>query len=312
MAGVQRAIVGRAEQESARDHPRPQEPAAPAVPEALLALQRGAGNQAVTRMLSRMQLVATDPDKVESDHVVLMNMRHARDINARKGVDTSKEKIASLGGDYSGDDIDFAHKEVVFLHGHGNIGMYQGLFVLKPGDKQDMVTYEEAAEVIAAKLKTVTREDKKGQPFEIRILTCKAGNPNAPGNAPSLVKALQTELATAPSVIKIKGFVNSAFSYPGWKSHQEPDVFTDPYEKTLKPQFELFKEWLKTDEGKAAGYPERLRKIEELIPQDLVDRFMADLRQAGAYAKQARRGEPPDPLSQTQTDTILKVFNKTT
>jgi hypothetical protein len=280
---------------------------------ALLALQRGAGNQAVGRALQRMHLIATEAGTVESDPVVLMNIRHGQTVNKGRGVET--EKIAAFADAYSGDDLDFEHREIVFLHGHGVTGMYRDDFALTTGGKVDAVTYDAAADIVAAKLKTVTKEEKKGKPYEIRILTCRGGNPGmeqgdkqlsiAP--MPSMVKALQQKLASSPSLVTIKGFVQPAFSYPGYKTHQEPDQFTDTaYELHLKVPFKTFETWLATDEGKKAGYPERLKKIEELIPQDTVVAFMTELRKLGAYSKADAEGD------QSRRETFLKVVNRTT
>jgi hypothetical protein len=296
---------------------------------ALLSLQRQAGNQAVARMLARtdrprlqrMQLIATEAGTVESDPVVLMNMRHARAVNQGRGVNVDAEKIASLADSYSGDDLDFANREIVFMHGHGLAGMYRDEFSLQSGGAKDQVTYEQAADVVAAKLKTVTNEAKRNQPYEIRILTCHGGDPKseqptvsdrgkliAPG-MPSLVKSLQTRLADAPNKITIKGFVEAAFSYPAHKTYQEPAGFTDKgFKLHLEAPFEQFKQWLETEEGKQAGYRERLKKIEELVPQSTVESFMDEIRKEGAYSKKDAATDP----TASRRDTFLKVFNRTT
>jgi hypothetical protein len=288
-------------------------PRAPSNVSALLALQRQAGNHAVAQMVQRMQLVAADPGAVDSDPVVLMNIRHGRAVNQGKGVDANAEKIASFGDAYSGDDLDVDKGEIVFLHGHGLTGMYRDEFILRQGGTADTVTYEQAADVVATKLKTVTNEQKKGKPYTIRILTCRGGNPGLEhgskivGPMPSLVKALQAKLADAPSEIKIKGFVEPAFSYPGFKTHQEPSGFTDKgYALHLEKPFEEFKTWL-ANEGAGSSYQARLKKIEELIPEDTVKAFIESIRGEGAYTTKDLAGED-DP----RRETFVKVFNKTT
>jgi hypothetical protein len=312
----------RGEPERAGEPPQPALAPAPAA--ALLALQRQAGNQAVARLLARsraagprlqrMQLTAADPGTVDSDPVVLMNMRHARAINQGRGVDPRAEKIASLGDAYSGDDIDFDHDEIVFLHGHGATGLYRDDFILQPGAAKKEVSYAEAAEVIASRLNTVSDDRKRGRPYTIRILTCRAGDPGMEqgnpalniGPLPSLVKALQQKLANAESEIQIKGFAREAFSYPGFKTHQQPDVFTDQgYENHLKAPFAAFKAWLE-GEGAGSSYPQRLAKIEELVPQSVVEDFMQDTKGQGAYVA---KDLPPDDARQ---QTFVTVFNKAT
>jgi hypothetical protein len=269
--------------------------------EAVLALQQAAGNHAVEalltsrargRELGRMQIVATDPGTVESDAIILMNIRHGLAVNQGRGVQS--ERTVAIGDPYTGDDLDIASddpkkREIVFLHGHGSAGGYAGEFIRRSGDAKDTVLYSAAADEIASKLKTVNEASKRNKSYEIRVLTCHGADPSAEAlfNAPSLVKALKDELATAPQTITIKGAVHAAFSYPGFKTYQEPLVGSADaaIAAWLKTPFDEFKAWLQTAEGAGSGYPERLSKLSVLLPEWRVKNFIKDLEAAGGYSK---------------------------
>ena len=249
-------------------------------------------SRAPARGLGRMQIVATDPGTVESDAIILMNIRHGLAVNQRRGIQT--ERTLSIGDAYTGDDLDIASedpkkREIVFLHGHGSAGGYAGEFILRSGDSKDTVLYSAAADEIASKLKTVTDGSKRNKSYEIRVLTCHGADPSAEAifKAPSLVKALKNELATEPQTVTIKGAVHAAFSYSGFKTYQEPLVGTADaaIAAWLKDPFDEFKRWLQTSEGARSGYAERLSKLSVLLPEWRVKNFIKDLEAAGGYSK---------------------------
>lgn len=286
----------------------------------LLELQRSAGNQAVLRMLrsaagtyprcrlQRMQLAAVSPGEREADPIILMNIKHGLTVNARRKV--PNDRIAALGDDYSGDDLHLPSEknrkenEVVFIHGHGAPGIFLGNMALKPGGEVDAQLFQDAADVVAQKLRKVSDQKKKGRPYEIRVTSCHGADESSPF-ALSLVTSLKKALVDAPHEITIKGLEKEGFSYPGFKSHQpSDDSWETAYRRLLKGPMDEFKAWAGKD-GREADYAERFSKLETLLPEKVIKAFIEEIRMAGVYSK--RDLKPDDP----RLKTFVKVLNKT-
>lgn len=115
-------------------------------------------------ILQRLQLISTERGDVETDATILSNIRFAKEINAKRGV--QNEKICSLHDDYSKEDLDMEHNEIIFVHGHGMPGMFLN---------ETSLTFYEAANIIYTKLKLNSNDEKQ---IEIRMLSCHGGESN--------------------------------------------------------------------------------------------------------------------------------------
>lgn len=290
-------------------------PLAGAAPQAaqLAAIQRLAGNRVATRyviqnraaskpgqpnaVLQRMQLVGTDFGKVEDDPIILNNLNHAVAVNQQRGV--KDEVFASIGetARYSGDDLhlpspaEASQNEVVFLHGHGLAGAFQFDFQLTPDAAKDTITYREAARQVADRLKHVSPE-KRGRPYEIRVLSCQAAdrtNEQAFG-MPSFVDALFQEL-TGAAQTTISGVVSNALSYPEHETYATDAGLTDRSLQHIKPGFEAVKAWLATPEGAGSNYPQRLAKVKQLVSQQQINDFLTEARRLGEITTKAAKPE---------------------